>query len=144
MAAITISLQLLVLLFHQITTLFDLYPFNNVREYTIKERIAEGLINGSIMVVPVIGFWWHVQWMMTASLVIYPVLLLGEYLNCWRPYFFGATEAWQKTYDRLFRKTIIVLPPIKHHPIPNLEHTLLYALTVMAAIVTYIYYFTPL
>lgn len=94
------------------------------------------------MAVPLIGFAWRVEWMAVAALVIYPVLLVGEYLNWWRHYFFGPTEAWQQTYDRLFKNTTIVLPPIKNHPVPNLEHTLLHSLTLLTTILTYIAYFT--
>lgn len=142
MTTAAMLLQLSLLLFHQATTLFDFYPFNNVRHYTFGERLLECGVNGTLMSVPLIGFVFHLEWMMLAALVIYPVLLIGEYLNWWRHYFFGATESWQQTYDRLFRNTIIVLPPIKNHPVPNLEHTLLHSLTLLTAIVTYIAYFT--
>ncbi|HJW16175.1 MAG TPA: hypothetical protein VJ499_03600 [Flavisolibacter sp.] len=142
MTALTIGVQLLLLAYHQATTFFDLFPFNNVREYSINERITECLINGIIMIAPLIGFYLHIEWMMAASLIIYPALLIAEYFNWWKPYFFGASDAWQKVYDRLFRTTIIVLPPVKKNPIPNLEHLVLHVLTLIACIVTYIYYFT--
>ncbi|WP_121353881.1 hypothetical protein [Flavisolibacter nicotianae] len=142
MLTVAVLFQGVLLLFHQVTTLFDFYPFNNVRQYTLKERLAECCVNGIIMAFPLAGFCLQIDWMTVTSLVIYPVLLLGEYLNWWRHYFFGPTEEWQQTYDRLFRHTIIVLPRIKDHPVPNLEHTLLHSLTLLTAIVTYIAYFT--
>jgi hypothetical protein len=142
MNAITLGAQLLLLAYHQATTFFDLYPFNNVRDYTVKERLTECLINGITMMAPFIGFYLHIEWMMTASLIIYPALLIAEYFNWWKPYFFGASETWQKIYDRLFRSTIIVLPPVKKNPVPNLEHLLLHGLTLITCIVTYISYFT--
>ena len=80
--------------------------------------------------------------MMMAALLIYPVLLIGEYLSWWKPYFFGGSEAWQITYNRLFKNTLIVLPAIKDHPVPNLEHTLLHGLTLATTVITYIAYFT--
>lgn len=144
MLTATIVFQALLLFFHQATTLFDFYPFNNVRLYTLKERLMECCINGTMMVVPPLGFLLSVHWMMIASLVIYPVLLIGEYLAWWQHYFFGPTTAWQQTYDHLFSNTIIVLPRIKNHPVPNLEHTILHSLTLIAAFLTYIYYFTAL
>jgi hypothetical protein len=139
-----IGLQVALLLFHQVTTLVDIYPFNNVRRYTLSERLMECSVNGVLMVVPIVGFVCHFGWMAVAALIIYPVLLLGEYLAWWRPYFFGPTAAWQKTYDLVFRPTIKVLPPIKNHPVPNLEHTLLHGLTLLTTILTYIAYFTAL
>ena|SRR6478672_9097009 len=142
MYAITLGAQLLLVTYHQATTLFDLYPFNNVRDYTIKERLTEGLINGTTMIMPFVGFYCHVSWMMMAAIIIYPALLIAEYFNWWKPYFFGASVPWQKVYDRLFRNTIIVLPPLKKNPVPNLEHMILHGLTLITCIVTYISYFT--
>ncbi len=142
MEKVVIISQLLLLFFHQFTTIANLYPFNNVQHYTIKERLIECLVNGVMMAMPVIGFIEHIQWLMIAALVIYPVLLTGEYLSWWKHYFFGPTEEWKQTYERLFKHTIIILPPIKDHPIPNLEHCILHSLTLITTLLTYIYYFT--
>ena len=142
MLAVALFFQGSLLLFHQLTTLFDFYPFNNVRPYAIPERLVECGVNGALMLIPFLGFAFAVAWMQVAALVIYPVLVVGEYLAWWRPYFFGATEDWQATYDRLFKKTLIVLPAIKNNPVPNLEHTLLHGLTLLTTILTYIAYFT--
>lgn len=142
MGQYVIAIQLLLLVYHQLTILVDVYPFNNVRHYTIKERITECAVNGVVMLLPVIGFAANIRWLMTASLVIYPVLLTGEYVSWWHPYFFGPSVAWQQTYNRLFKQTIIVLPAIKNHPVPNLEHCILHGLTIVATTVTYIYFFT--
>lgn len=137
-----IAVQLLLLVFHQFTTLVDLYPFNNVRHYTVQERITECVVNGATMLLPVIGFAAHIHWLMVASLIVYPVLLIGEYTSWWHQYFFGPSVTWQQTYNRIFRQTIIVLPPIKNHPVPNLEHCILHGLTLIAGTVTYIYFFS--
>jgi hypothetical protein len=142
MEKIVIVFQLILLAFHQVTTLVDLFPFNNVRSYTMKERLNECLVNGIVMAVPPIGFIFGVDWMMTASVFIYPVLLAGEFMNWWRPYFFKPTNEWRETYERIFSKTIVVLPAIKNNPVPNLEHTILHSLTLATAVVTYIYYFS--
>src|SRR6476619_2536133 len=142
MNAISLVAQLLLVVYHQATTLFDFYPFNNVRDYSVKERLTECLINGITMIMPFIGFYFHVAWMMMAAIIIYPALLIAEYFNWWKPYLFGASEPWQKVYDRLFRTTIIVLPPVKKNPVPNLEHLILHGLTLITCIVTYISNFT--
>ena len=126
MLVITLATQILLLLFHQATTLFDFYPFNNVRHYTLKERLTECCVNGLLMAAPIVGFAAQLKWLMIASLVIYPVLLIGEYLSWWHPYFFGASEGWQKVYNRLFKNTLVVLSPLKNNPVPNLEHTVLH------------------
>lgn len=142
MEKVVIASQLVLLIFHQFTTLVDLYPFNNVRNHTIQERLTECIVNAIIMAVPPVGYIFNVKWMITASIFIYPVLLVGEFLNWWRHYFFKPTKEWSKTYNRIFKETIIVLPPIKNNPIPNLEHTILHSLTFVTAVVTYIHYFS--
>jgi hypothetical protein len=142
MLTFALALQVLLLLFHQATTLFDFYPFNNVRQYTLKERLVECCVNGLLLATPALGSALQLQRMMTVSLVIYPVLLVGEYLSWWHPYFFGASEGWQKIYDRLFKHTVVVLPRIENNPVPNLQHAVLHLLTLAATIFTYIAYFT--
>ena len=94
MNAISLVAQLLLVVYHQATTLFDFYPFNNVRDYTLKERLTECLINGTTMIMPFIGFYFHIDWMMMAAIIIYPALLIAEYFNWWKPYLFGASEPW--------------------------------------------------
>lgn len=136
------TLQIVLLVFHQVTTLFDLYPFNNVRQYTLRERLQECSVNGLLMAIPPFGFYFGISWMMTAALFVYPALLFGEYLSWWQPYFFGASQKWQQTYNRIFRHTSTVLPPIGNNPIPNLEHCILHGLTLITTICTYIYFFS--
>lgn len=136
--------QLALLLFQQLTTLFDLYPFNNVHCFTWKERLAECLINGMLLALPFVGFVFHLSWLEVAALIIYPALLTGEYISWWHPYLFGATKSWREKYDRIFCHTLVVLPPIRNHPVPNLEHLLLHALSLLVTILTYIAYFTAL
>ena len=142
MILFVIALQIILVVYHQLTTLVDLYPFNNVRSYTVKERLLECLVNGVVMVVPPVGYIFGIRWMIIASLIIYPALLAGEYLNWWKHYFFQSSQEWLKTYNRIFKETIIVLPPIKNNPVPNFEHTILHSLTLVTTIVTYIYFFT--
>ena len=142
MFSIAITAQVLLLLYHQITTLVDFYPFNNVRPYTIKERLLECGVNGVLMTLPPVGFALHIKWAMNASLLVYPALLLGEYLNWWHPYLFSPTKTWSNTYQRLFRHTIIVLPPIRNNPVPNLEHCILHGITLITTVCTYIYFFS--
>ena len=111
MVLFLIALQIILVVYHQLTTLVDLHPLNNVRSYIVKERLLEAL-------------------------------LAGEYLNWWKHYFFQSSQEWLKTYNRIFKETIIVLPPIKNNPVPNFEHTILHSLTLVTTIVTYIYFFT--
>ena len=133
-----VSLQILLLAYHQLTTLVDFYPFNNVRQYSLRERLRECLIHGLLMTLSPLGFVLDIGWLKIVGAVYYGVLLIGGFLSWWRPYIGGATPDWQATYDRIFRQTLIVLPPIRNHPVPNLEHVILHSLTLLTAVLTWL------
>jgi hypothetical protein len=134
--------QLLLLIYHQFTTRVDLYPFNNIRNYTRQERRLESTVNGLIMLIPVVSFAMHWRWMMYASTVLYGLLIIAEYRQWWRHYFFRPNPEWLDIYNRIFRQTIIVLPLIRNNPVPNLEHTLLHGWTVVCFLVSLWYVLT--
>ena len=56
MIAVAIFFQSGLLLFHQATTLFDFYPFHNVRQYTPAERLPECFVNGALVALPFLAF----------------------------------------------------------------------------------------
>jgi hypothetical protein len=56
-------------------------------------------------------------------LIIALLCLVGHIFAWWVPYFWGHYSAFTKQeYEFSFSKTIKILPPIKDHPIPDLEH----------------------
>jgi hypothetical protein len=74
--------------------------------------------------------------------VVYYFLLFGEELRVWWvPYLFRPTQGWQETYDRLHSQTIKVLPARGSNPVPNLEHTILHALTLITALTTLLVFY---
>jgi hypothetical protein len=135
-----LSLNILHLAYHQITTQIDFYPFNNIRHYTLKERLLEVSINGLFMIFPVVALLLDNSVMIQISCWILGSIIIGEFLSWWRHYFFGPTQSWQETYDRIFKDTIKVLPPIKDNPIPNLEHCILHSITILSFLTTLMYY----
>lgn len=137
---LALSFNILHLAYHQITSQIDFYPFNNIRHYTRKERLLEVLVNGLFMVFPVIAMLMNNPTMIQISCWILGLIIIGEFLSWWRHYFFSPTKSWQETYDRIFKETIKVLPPIKNNPIPNLEHCILHTITVLSFITTLLYY----
>jgi hypothetical protein len=48
---------------------------------------------------------------------------------------------WVAIYNRLHRGTITFLPARDNRPVPNLEHTILHAWTLVAALATALAYF---
>ena len=156
--------QIALLVYHQVTTLVDLFPFNGSRYYERKEKLAEAAVNGTLMLVAPIGFGFHIRGLMIYGVIYYFVLFAVELIIWWVPYFsnpsgpwrhlynfllslstsnFGKGDTldhWREIYNRLHRQTITVLPARVGRPVPNLEHCILHAGTLVTALVTAIGY----
>lgn len=152
--------QIVLLVYHQITTLIDLYPFNGVRNYTKAERWAEASINGVLMSLTPIGFALGIRSLMIYGVVYYFVLFFIEIIIWWVPYFFDPRGIFRKVYnvvlavgtsnfekgdplchwkvihERIHSETISLLPVRAGRIRPNLEHTLLHSWTLLTAVVT--------
>lgn len=135
------------LVYHQVTTNFDFFPFNNIRHYKTSERIAEAGLNALTMGFPVLALALRSQKMIGVSCWVLGFLAVGEFLSWWPYYFWGTPRwmrKWQEVYDRTHKHTLKFLPPIKDHPIPNLEHCILHVMTLATLAVTMVYYFNLL
>lgn len=84
-----IAFQLLTLIYHQITTRFNLYPFNGVKHYSIQERRKEALINGIIMMLAIFLSSFSNATGLVIAASIWTLILVGAIFNWWIPYFFG-------------------------------------------------------
>jgi hypothetical protein len=157
---ILLFFQLGLLLYHQVTTLFDFYPFNGARHYTWKEKLTEAGTNFVLMSLAPIGFGFHIRGLMIFGVIYYFFLFAVEITIWWIPYLTVPTGRWRRiynrmlaystsrfeegdtldhlcdVYNRLHRGTITVFPARGNRPVPNLEHTILHAWTLVTAIVT--------
>ena len=152
--------QLVLLAYHQATTLFDFHPFNGARNYSKKGKWAEAGTNAVLMSLAPIGFGFHLKGLMTFGVVYYFVLFAIELVIWWIPYLTVPTGLWRSiynrllacatsnfepgdtldhwiaTYNRLHRGTIGFLPARDNRPVPNLEHTILHLWTLVTAVIT--------
>jgi len=142
MWAIALTLNIAHVTYHQLTSNFDFFPFNNIRNYTAVQRIAEVSVNFITMGFPVVAIFLKNHTLTGVACWFLGFLLCGEYLAWWKPYLFGATDKWKNIYNKIHKDTIILLPPIKDNPVPNLEHCILHVLTLLTFIVTVMYYFS--
>src|SRR5436190_10029677 len=78
--------QLLLLGYHQVTSWFDFYPFNGVRNYSCREKFAEVTVNAGLMSLAPIGFGFHITGLMIFGVIYYFVLLAAELIIWWIPY----------------------------------------------------------
>jgi len=158
--------QLILLGYHQITSWFDFHPFNGVRHYSRSEKAAEVSINAVLMSLAPIGFGWRIHGLMVFGVIYYFVLFAAELIIWWIPYFTTPTGRWRRVYNRalslatsnfepgdtldhwvaiynrLHRQTITLLPRREGRPVPNLEHTILHAWTLITAVITAVSYLT--
>jgi hypothetical protein len=161
---IAVTSQLILLGYHQVTTWVDLHPFNGARHYSRKEKLAEAGANAVLMSLAPIGFGFHVKALMTFGVAYYFVLFAIELLIWWVPYFVVPTGAWRTAYNRVlavatsnfengdtldhwvvvYRRlhggTFTFLPARAGRPVPNLEHTILHAATLVTAVLTLMAY----
>ena len=131
-----IALQILLVAYHQVTTLVDFYPFNGVRFYKWRERLLEAGFNLALMTPSPVGFIFGWSWLMRFGVAYYFILLACECATWWLPYFFGGSPKWEEIYARVQGQTHSVLPRRGKNPAPNVEHLILMALTLATAIVT--------
>jgi hypothetical protein len=160
MITFAIICQIALLAYHQVTTHFDFFPFNGARNYSFKEKLAEGGSNFVLMGLAPIGFALHLHGLMVYGVIYYYVLFAIELIIWWIPYFTvpagkwrsvynfllacatsnferGDTLAhWHGTYKRLQSRTITFLPFRADRPVPNLEHTILHVWTLFTAVIT--------
>ncbi len=145
LAPVLIS-QLVLLVYHQVTTLVDLAPFNGARHCTFKERLAEACTNAVLMSLAPIGYAFQIRSLMIFGVVYYFALFAIEIVIWWIPYFSIPSGRWRSGYNRLlsigttdFRSgdalnhwlavhqrlhsdTLTLLPRIPQRVVPNLEH----------------------
>ncbi|WP_436532466.1 hypothetical protein [Actinoplanes sp. HUAS TT8] len=151
MIALALTLILAAVVYHAVMTLVDLYPFNNVRAAKRSEQLTEVAVNAPVMALPAvllaIGAAASLPWLGYLGGVIELLAVLGGLLLWWSPYLIGVTmpwatagtgTTWPQLHARTYADTVIVLPRIGGRPRPNLEHMLLHALMLAAAIVTLI------
>jgi hypothetical protein len=136
MLILAIALQLAVLFFHQVTTIFDLFPFNGARFSARRERFLEAGFNGALMAPGPLGFILGISSLMRFGTAFYFILFVGELATWWVPYFFGASPKWAEIYARVQGRTITIVPRRGANPAPNLEHLILMALTLATALAT--------
>ena len=132
---LALILQLVLLVYHQIFTLFDFYPFNGARFSKPAERIGEAAFNGLLMAATPIGLLFQVTPIIRFGAPFYFILFACEIATWFVPYVFGASPKWQDIYSRVQARTLMVLPR-GDNPTPNLEHLILMGLTIAAALVT--------
>jgi hypothetical protein len=150
MLVLALALILAAVAYFLVTTLVDLYPFNNVRDAKRSEQIAEVSVNAPIMALPAVALGLAAVFSLPAlgyvAGAVELLIALGGLTLWWMPYLIGVTApwatagtgtSWAELHARTYAQTLIVLPRIGDRPRPNLEHMILHVLILAAAISTF-------
>ncbi|MFG6485853.1 hypothetical protein ACG04R_04160 [Roseateles sp. BYS78W] len=159
-AILAVGCQVALLAYHQVTTFVDFFPFNGARFYSRKERGVEMGVNMLLMGLAVAGTALGIPVLLRYACVYYFVLFGIELVIWWVPYLFVPQGAWRRLYNgllalgtsdfqggdtlgrwlavhqRIHAVTTTLLPARPGRIVPNLEHTLLHAATLVTALVT--------
>jgi hypothetical protein len=151
MLPLALTLIVLTVAYSLVTTLVDLYPFNNVRSAIRSEQITEVSINAPVMLLPAVllalaaGLSLPALGYVAGGLEL--LIAAGGLLLWWMPYLTGVSapwatagtgSTWPELHARTYGQTLTVLPRIGDRPRPNVEHMILHALILAAAIVTFL------
>ncbi|MEV4321881.1 hypothetical protein ACIBI0_34905 [Microbispora rosea] len=130
-----------------LTTLADLFPFNNVREAKRSEKLTEVTVNAPVLALPALLLVWAsaagLPVLAYAGAAVELLALLSGLALWWLPYLAGVTvpwatagtgETWAALHARTYAKTVIVLPRRGDRPRPNLEHMILHTLMLLATV----------
>ena len=138
---ITIGFAILILIYHQLTTLVSLFPWNDTSKYTKREIIAEAGSNGLLMgagvlclLLPNKGFC-HFY-----PLFYYPFLFTGE-ISQWRlPYFSDKFSKMRlgDDFDIRFARTIKLFKTQNGKQLPDANHIILHFLTLITLILVFV------
>ena len=130
MWTITLTLSIVHFCYHQLITNFDLYPLNNIRSYTPPQKFTESGLHAMIFGFTIIALYFHNYSLTGLAVIGQGLLLIDEFLSWWRYYFFGMGNQRKFMYERIYKNTLQILPPIKDHPKPNLELCILHVTTL--------------
>jgi|SRR5690625_3492233 len=133
-----VVLQIILLLYVEITTLVNLYPWNDLAKYTNKEKMLEATVNGLTILLGIVLFVSGIKWLMIVSVIFWLIFLLMQLLNWWMPYLTGKhlNQFPRKLYDTHFQETLKILPPIKDHIIPDAQHNVLQLISLVVFVVS--------
>ncbi len=100
----------------------NLSPWNNISAMPLPDKLVHSLANYMPLLFVSLAFLKHERGLMLTALLIVLLYVIFYITSHWIPYFFGTSEQRRREHQRLFGKTVTILPPIKNHPIPNVDH----------------------
>lgn len=138
-----LSMAILLLIYHQLTTLVPMFPWNDVGKYSTKELVLEAGINGVLMFIGVLSILATKKILYWYALFYYPMLFVGECVDWWIPFFSKSFAIKRKIwdYEKHFGHTLKIIPHIPGKHTPDANHIVLHIITIITIIAVYLDYF---
>jgi hypothetical protein len=140
MSYLAAATTLLLLVYHQITTWFPLFPWNDIDNLSRKDILLEAGTNGILMGLGIAcmihantGFYHYYP------LIYYPFLLSGEFFQWWFPFFSVrfSKSSINFDYERRYARTVKFIRARAGVRVPDANHTVLHILTLATTVLVY-------
>jgi hypothetical protein len=138
---LTLAFAILVLIYHQVTTMISIFPWNDTSKYTKKEIFIEAGSNGLLMGLGVLClFLPNKCFSHFYPLFYYPFLFAGEVFQWWLPYFSDKFAKMRigDDYDIRFAHTTKLFKSRNGRHLPDANHTFLHVLKVITLILVFV------
>ncbi len=130
----------LLLAYHQVTTIFPLFPWNDPSKFSRKDLWLEAGTNGLLMGIAFIcvickntGFYHYYP------LIYYPFLLSGEFFQWWAPFL---SKDFSKSkvnfdYEKRYSRTIKMFSVEENDRVPDANHIVLHIITIFTTLLVF-------
>lgn len=132
--------QILMLVYFTITNHIDLYPWNNLTTPQLASTLTGAIPFGLV----IFAYIKHIRWAMLVGMVHSYVWLALQLRQWWLPYLFGSTplhRSFDWFFDNGYTETVRVLPFVEGRPIPDGQHLVLQALSLLVVITLTVAFF---
>jgi hypothetical protein len=135
MPTLALTLISLLLAYYVSTMSLDMFPYNNIRAYSTKKRFIAITIHGLLMIFSLLALLSGSRRLIGLAIIYLGIVLIGEFLSWWVPYFFKPSQKRKDFYNKYFKDTIKILPRIKNNLVPNLDHCIFQLLTFVTLLI---------
>lgn len=137
MQHVALLFAILLSLYRLITDNVSMFPFNNLKDTTDKERGFEMLLKYPPLLLLIFTLIFRDPVTSFIGVMIISIICIYHFVEWWHPYLFGHQSPKEcEVYLRKYAGTHTFYPRIKDHPVPNTLQTIMGFLILFTAIFT--------
>ena len=131
--------QILLLLYNQLISTVNLFPFNHIHAHDSEDFYIQNVVATTFLGLAPFGFFFQIPILMVFGTGLIAVHLVLELVTWWVPYLSKPTIAWSQTYNRIYKPTLVLLPGKEKKTVPNTEHVVLHGLALLTLVLSTVY-----